>query len=287
MFLQQHLRVTTILAALTFTLNATNAKADDGLAGTNAPSQKTEVKDFAKLRSELLTMIGGASSKIWLSTSFLSDGEVVSSLFIAQYRKVNVQVLLGRANATNVFSRLSYLKQVNIPVSITPNNFYPKFPTIILIDNKLIVVNSSMNNLEKMRSFTISLLAPSEIPPFEAAFVTAANETKAPNAAPLPLVGRMNARPLHKSGFKPLTNSAPGTPIRTNGNDLSASQNPPADSAPRGTTSADGSYHYSNARERPGTGVITKLPKSTIIQERMRSRGEGGQGSATPPMHTP
>ena len=239
-------------------------------------------QDFAKLRAALLTIIGGATTRIWLSTSFLTDGEIVSSLFIAQYRKVNIQVLLGRSRATNVFSRLSYLKQVNIPVALTPNKFYPEYPTILLVDGKLLAIKSSLNNLEKMRSFTISTVTPDQIPAFEAAFLSAAAGNDAPNAAPLPLVGRKNARALHKTDA---SGGHSGSPINTGSAPQESSPSPNVNSAPTGTTSADGSYRYTTSPDRPTSGIATKLPKSTILQERMRSRAENP--STTAPTSAP
>jgi hypothetical protein len=241
-------------------------------AGEPAPGaevqEKLAFKDFPELRTALIGMIGGATTRLWMSTTFLSDGEVVSSLYIAQYRKVNIQVLLGQGRATNVFSRLSYLKQVNIPVAITPQKFYPAYPTIILIDDKLIVVNSSMNNLEKLRSFTISTMNRDQIPAFENAFLAAASGKNAPNAVPLPLVGRKNAHPIPR----PTSNSATGAPISTNSTPSAAPTSPRVVPRPSGTTAADGSYRYSTSPERPEHGIATKLPRTTILQERTRTR---------------
>ena len=229
---------------------------------------KLAFKDFPELRTALIGMIGGATTRLWMSTTFLSDGEIVSSLFIAQYRKVNIQVLLGQSRATNVFSRLSYLKQVNIPVGITPKQFYPAYPTIILIDDKLITINSSMNNLEKMRSFTISTLAPDLVPAFEGSFLAAASGNKAPNAVQLPLVGRKNARP----SWHTTSGGATGSPISTSSIPAAPATSPRVEPRPTGTTSADGSYRYSASPDRPERGIATKLPRTTILQERTRSR---------------
>src|SRR5688572_28404829 len=75
---------------------------------------------FAELRAYMLDAISGASKRIWLTTDYLTDGEIVSALYVARYRKLDVQVLFGRAKANFYMSRLAYLKNQNIPVFLQP-----------------------------------------------------------------------------------------------------------------------------------------------------------------------
>jgi len=43
-------------------------------AGASPTDAKTEFAEFAGLRSEVLTMIGGATKRVWIATDFLTDG---------------------------------------------------------------------------------------------------------------------------------------------------------------------------------------------------------------------
>src|SRR4051812_1521271 len=73
-------------------------------AGCAAPRR---FESFSDLRNEVLDYISGATQRIWLVTPYLTDGEIVSALYVAQYRKLDVKVLLGRGKANSYMSRLS------------------------------------------------------------------------------------------------------------------------------------------------------------------------------------
>ena len=246
---------------------------------------KTEFTEFSGLRSEVLSMIGGATKRVWIATDFLTDGEIVSSLYIAQYRKVQINVLLGRDRATNILSRLSYLKQVNIPVALRPRGFYSKSPTILLVDDNLISLNANLDYMTKLPKFRMAALSPDDVGAFESAFQAAASNT-APDARPLPQVGRAGGRQSRaKQG------SAYNAPIQTNTittdriDNLPSAQTEPQgeparEAPPSGTLSPDGTYRYRPVKDKPTKGIATKLPKNTISQERQRERDR------TPPSNT-
>src|SRR5690348_2584680 len=73
-----------------------------------APTTK-RYETFSDLRADVLDLISAATQRLWLTTDYLTDGEIVSALYIAQYRKLDVKVLLGRAKANVYMSRLNYL----------------------------------------------------------------------------------------------------------------------------------------------------------------------------------
>ena len=75
-------------------------------AEESTPPAAIEFDSFASARSDLLSRIGGASKRIWISSNFLTDAEIVSSLYIAQYRKVQISVLIGKDKASHILSRL-------------------------------------------------------------------------------------------------------------------------------------------------------------------------------------
>jgi hypothetical protein len=251
----------------------------------NAAPAQNDFDSFSTLRSELLAKIGGSTKRVWIATDFLTDAEIVSSLYIAQYRKVNIQVLLGRDKATTILSRLNYLKQVNIPVALRPRGFYSKSSTMILVDDKLLAINSDLDYLTKTRKFTISEAPSESLSAFESAFSEAAKNQEDLRAKPLPLVG--HPRPAKGKGpdRKKMQNEADGSPIQTttvpaessrkkDTNELQIDSNAKTAS---GTISAEGVYRYRSIKDRPTNGVATKLPKMTLSQELEKKRAAAAE----------
>lgn len=223
---------------------------------------------FSNLRADLLARIGGASKQILIATNFLTDADIVSSLYIAQYRKVQISVLLGRDRASHILSRLGYLKQVNIPVALRPVSFYSEWPTIMMLDDKLFSINSELDYLSKSKTFVIKPIDGSLNPAFEKAFQEAALNKDTPTVKPLPLVGGQykggKGRRLHQPSAQ-----SPDPSSEQASNPI---QMPSKDAEIGGTTGADGVYRYRRVKDRPGAGVPTKLPKMTLREELERQR---------------
>jgi len=256
-------------------------------SNSSTPPSKQDFQDFAGMRSELLTRIGGASKRILLVTDYLTDAEIVSSLHIAQYRKLQVSVLLGRERATNILSRLNYLKQVNIPVAIRPKNFQSTYSTMLLIDNSLISINVNLDHQVRQKKLTILSLAPETVTTFEAGFMEAANLNNAPDMAPLPQVGR----PRQKSNYYRAPQAAPvadrtpppgHTAVKSDISSFGETPvRPEVASKPKDVAtsaeSTEGAFRYKAIRDKPSTGIPTKLPKTTIMQRRERDRAVSSQ----------
>ena len=98
--------------------------------GPKPPTRQTEtqVEGFSALRHRLLETIAGARQRVWLTSEYLTDGEIVTALYLAHYRKLDVKVLLGRVKAQSPLSRLNYLKQQKVPVWLLPDSFNPGSP---------------------------------------------------------------------------------------------------------------------------------------------------------------
>lgn len=261
-----------------------------------AADPKQEFTDFSGLRAELLSKIGGASKRIWLVTDFFSDAEIVSSLFIAQYRKLDISVLLGKDKASNILSRLNYLKQVNIPVSLRPKDFLPKYRTVMLIDNQIFGVNASLDHMNKSGRYTLELLTAEQGQDFENRFSEAAKLKNAPQMAPLPQVGkpRPNSRyykgsessapvvqtppknkPSKQFETSSSANSAGGSPERSD-----ASSTTPNDDPAKGASS----YRYRSQGRKAPEGIPTKLPRTTLRQQldQERERLRNSESPKTP-----
>jgi hypothetical protein len=237
-----------------FSLSNNTLYADEPQASPD--SAKKTFDGFAAVRAELLGLMGGATQTIKLTTNFLSDGDIVSALYIAQYRKVSVQVLLGQAKATAMTSRLNYLKQQNVPVRLRPHAFFTSYPTVVLIDQSLYTLDAELDSMARHRKFTLAKIDPKMIASYVEQFAKAQSEGYAPTAVPLPLVGR--ARTNGKVYQTPVTSLSPALqPAQTN-DGQSVGRTPPP----------DGAYKYSHYRDKPGKGVATKLPKTTILQNK-------------------
>jgi len=250
--------------------------------------EQTTFQDFAAFRSDLLSKIGSATKRVWIATDFFSDGEIVSSLFIAQYRKINVSVLLGKDRATNILSRLNYLKQNNIPVALRPKPFYPKYASLILVDNQVFGISSTLDHTNKASKPFIETLPVEQFVDFEHDFSEAAKLMNAPSMAPLPQVGRVRPngryyKPNESLAKKPereqsasSQKSLRSTPSEeaaasTQGSIKSSivpAKNPTADT-PVNTSAG---YRYRSGKEKPGEGVPTKLPRTTLRQELEKER---------------
>jgi hypothetical protein len=200
--------------------------------------QSTRTLDsFASLRAEILTRIGNANSRVWLATNFLTDGEIVTGLYVAKFRHVDVNVLLGSAKAHHFTSRLRYLQDQNIPVSLRPRSFFPAEETVALFDRTLLFVESDLDYTNKLRRITIR--ETNDLGDFETKFLNAATgeDRQIPRARPTINAGRASG-----TGYI---------------------YSPPANTG--------GAYRYQNVRERRPAGVPDKLPRIPIWQKKPSS----------------
>lgn len=223
---------------------------------TQSPS-KIKYDSFANLRNEVLTAIGGATQRIMLTTDFLSDGEIVTALYIAQYRKISVTVLLGKAKANSYMSRLNYLKAQNIPVFIKPARFSPSAPTIMLVDQNLYIVNGELDFLAKYRSFEIRYGSEQEKEQYMKSFADATQQAIPAIPHQTPMVGRPN-----------LSRRAPAySPSKPAGN-IDGVEDSQAIQA-GGQQEGDSFRYFNDPKARPAN-VPDKLPKTTIWQKKAR-----------------
>lgn len=149
---------------------------------------------YKDLRGDVLNLMGQARSHLWLVTDNLTDGDIASALYLAQYRKVDVKVLLGRKNARTYMSRLSFLKSNKISVFIKPNNFAYSMPSGILIDGRLFALNTNLDSSYQGGEFSVKLKRHSDALDFVKGFRRALGKSIPANPLPMPLVGRPSFR---------------------------------------------------------------------------------------------
>ena len=224
---------------------------DQSLTFRSESSLKRQFMSFPGLRSEVLNLIGTAKERIWLSTNFLSDGEIVTALYVAKYRKLDVMTLLDRKQANNYLSRLDYLKRQNIPVFLKPDRFPISFPTALIIDNNVYAINANLDFLTPARSFQIEGISEALAVTWGKAFQSARTQAIPAVARPLPQVGRAG---VHRNYYRPSMDNTVNRSIPQ--------------------YKDDGAYNYDrsgSSRDKIPEGVAKKLPKETIYQQRSRS----------------
>ena len=210
------------------------------------PKQQ-QLTAFSQVRSEILNMIGGAGKRVWLVTNYLTDGDIVSALYIAKYRKVSVSVLLGRRYANAYMSRLNFLKSQNIPVFLLPKHWSFPEPTALLTDERLVSVNGSLNFMDPRSRYTLTEHQGQEKMLFIRSFQQAIGE-KVP-AIPSPRLQTRSRRP-HIADRENRTNQYTGE--------------------------TDGSFNYNRIKHprRAPSGVSRKLPKNTILQKKLYQKSK-------------
>jgi hypothetical protein len=202
--------------------------------------------NFDELRHNVLELIGSSKKRVWLITDYLTDGDVVSALFLAKYRKVDVKVLLGRSKQNQYLSRLSYLKAQNIPVFTRPEHGFVA-PTLVFVDQKLYTINRDLNSLARIGQAQIAQASPADVKNFVSWFRDALEYPEPAVVRPEMQVGRSRNRPAESRQW------------------TSPSETP----TPRYNGEADGSYNYdrSSLSRRAPEGVPTQLPRVPVWQK--------------------
>lgn len=237
-----------LAAQPSFEISGTPAE-NDNSAESAAPTELNQKSfdSFSALRHEVLDFMSAAKERIWLSTGYLTDGEIVSALFIAKFRKIDVQILLGRQNANAYMSRLNYLKRQKIAVFLQPSDFSTKTSTAILRDNDLVFIDGDLNFLVKNQRFTLTPASADAKAAFENSYAIAAGKKTPANARPTPLVGRPGMFKHTAKGYD-----------RSKLPQVKPSYNP-----------NDKGYIYSNQKKEKPSEVPAALPKGTIWGDKL------------------
>jgi hypothetical protein len=224
------------------------------LLGDESTTAKS-LKGYGSFRDFLLSEMAKAQRRVWLYTEYLSDGDISSSLFLAKYRKLDVQVLLGSQKAQKYMSRLSNLKANQIDVFLKPKNFRIDDHTVMLIDDRLLRVNHDLDFMTTAQEFVVNFGQTQDSYEFSRKFSLAMEQKKPAIPKPLPAVGRAHSGPSEV--YSP--------PSR--GNDSQKSDdNTPKNLAPESSEA----YHYKRIKEKKPPEVPDRLPKVLKYQERDR-----------------
>ena len=111
---------------------------------------------FTDLRQELVGAIGSAKQRAYVVTDLLTDGEIATSLFVAQYRKLSVGALLGKSNAQTYVSRLRYLREQNVPTGLRTASFPLKDSTVVIVDDRIARVDGHLDAYASYKQFRLT-----------------------------------------------------------------------------------------------------------------------------------
>ncbi len=238
---------------------------------------KTEkfVGDYAEVRAEILNLISGAGRRVWVSTEMFSDSDIAAALLVAQFRRLDVQVMIGPRGNNEPLSRVPNLAQQGINSFVRPKQLFMRFPTAILTDERMVWVDASLDPYLIRGMVAVEPAGEQERMAHEQAFgVPADNKVRASTKVSNKRVGRQrNVAVIDAAPVQPASNSKY---VPSNVGEIKTETN-------------GGVYNYNRTRHdrRPPDGVSGKLPVMTIRQRRDRedvkpSGDFNGQGAQPP-----
>jgi len=266
-----HLALATSFGAVNAYTNPRHKDSAAKVKGVKSIKKVRNHASYSELRHEILGIIGGATKKIWLVTPYLTDGEIATSLFMAKYRKLDVKVLLGRKNANKYLSRLGFLKRQNVPVFLAPEGFGFVDSTAILSDDRLVLVNGSLNFKASKFKFVSKEGTNQQVEQFEKQFKAATAKQIPAIPRPTPYVGRPGR---YTNIYRPGTKVKSHKEQDKNRSGTSGSVTRSYSRQPSlGAQNPDGSYNYNRKRpDKSGPGMPNRLPKETIQQKKLKEQ---------------
>ncbi len=215
---------------------------------------------FSSFRYRVLELIGGAQKDVTLITEFLSDGEIVTALYLAKYRGLDIKVYLGSAKSNHPMSRLNYLNNQRIKAYLIPSDFPSQKGSLLYVDGALFTSPNDMDSRSPMKVFKLTPVQGVELQALLKTYQSLLIMPKEAIAGPPPQVGR-----AHTKGYyyvpepEPLINMPLGSQIKND------------------TSSGESSYNYNrhtiNQRKAPD-GVPVKLPNQTVKQLRETDKAQ-------------
>lgn len=226
-----------------------------GLALALAFTLEAQAESFssysaAKLRIQEL--IGNAQKSIYLRTKFLTDGDLVMSVYVAKYRGVDTKVILGNQMASAYLSRYRDLLRQGVPIQLKNSNW--AYPTSLIVDGKLYELNVPLDDRVKGKTFELiegnEVVSEAVLKDF---LVATSFRTAPPEKLPPPLLQKPSST---KRGS--LSQTAPhGSAVNP---DFPVSEL--SDASP----DSPAGYRYKVEKTKAPEGVDVKLPRNTKWQ---------------------
>lgn len=190
---------------------------------------------YESLSHRLMNLVGSAKEKVWLRTTYLTDGHLVMGLNLAQFRDVDIKVTLHSKRAKHYMSRYNNLKKQNIATAISGDSW--SYPTTILVDNVLYNISTALNYKSNTRYIKLNKSHGNSVSEFEKEFLKDSKFKVYKTSSP------------KKSLSKPI--------VRTN---------EPTTKNDAAGKNVESVYTYTNKKKSAPRGVQTKLPRKTKWQ---------------------
>ncbi len=156
-------------------------------------------ENYDAMRQFLIKELNSAKKRIWVATDYFTDNEIATALFVAKYRNIDVNILIGGTKANAHMSRVRFFKNNNVPVFQIPNNFVQETPTSVFIDDQLLNIDIPLNFMEVAGRVNIFYGTNPKKSQYDAAFAQALKKNIDPYYKPSNLPSSQN---IHVSNRK-------------------------------------------------------------------------------------
>ena len=205
------------------------------LTNTNLVNANESFDKYEGLSHRVMSILGNAKQRVWLRTTYLTDGDVVMGLNMAKFRGLDVRVVLHSKKLKHYMSRYTTLRKQRIPTKVSGGEWRHK--TNILVDDKLYNIQAPMDYRSGVRYIRLKSQTGKPVSLFKDEF------------AKISKIGSfIGSKSTPKLKSKPIVSK----PIIRK-------------------TKVDGKpskkvYTYSNKKEKAPRGLPTKLPRKTKWQ---------------------
>jgi hypothetical protein len=114
---------------------------------------------YQDFRHQVLSLMGSARHRIWLTSRFLSDSDIILGLYMARYRKVDIRIGVGESQANHPLSRYHELAEEGLFVQKLPLDGQGSSPSSLIIDNQAYRFNTVLHPFVQQRRFSIQPVA--------------------------------------------------------------------------------------------------------------------------------
>ena len=219
--------------------------------------EKETFDTFADFRHRILGLIGGAKNRIILTTSYFTDGDIVSAIYLAKYRGLKVHVFLGPEKAGHYLSRLGYLKRQKVETFLTPEAFPVQEGSVLIVDKKLYTSSNSLDFRARAKAYEIKKPHKKEVIALVRSYQKALKNPQIAVAKPARKVGRKReAKRKYKRYYQKKVYSH---------------------------SAGDGSYSYDGRGYKRPKDLPRSLPKETVMQKKERQLKEEQKDSEPSP----
>lgn len=121
----------------------------NGHSNSSSPNLKSQnhslFASYGPFKKQLISYISRAKHKIILANDFISDGDIVSSLYLAKYRGISVKVVLGYKKANHYLSRIRFLHNNKIATYVLNIKKLPFPHSFLQVDRQIFKIEGTLH----------------------------------------------------------------------------------------------------------------------------------------------